>query len=137
MSSKKKDEVYDQLRHRGPQGIRGARGPAGPRGPRGNDGRPGVKGPQGVRGNAGPPGPRGPQGATGLTGAKGTPGAGMVVGMVMRWMGDVAPGGWVMCDGRVVGDQHVSLRNYVNGLGLKGRTPRLNTDEETWVIYAG
>ena len=130
-------EPFKQLRYRGPQGNRGPIGLTGPRGPQGNEGPRGVQGLQGVRGDTGPVGPPGPRGATGLTGPKGTPGAGMVVGMVMRWMGDVAPYGWVMCDGRVVGDEHVALRNYVNGLGLKGRTPKLNTDEETWVIYAG
>ena len=130
-------ESFEQLRYRGPQGNRGSVGPAGPRGPKGNEGPRGVQGLRGVRGDTGPVGPVGPRGVKGSTGPRGLPGGGMVVGMIVRWLGDDAPSGWVMCDGRVVGDEHAPLRSYVNNLGLKGRTPKLNTDEETWVIYAG
>lgn len=77
----------------------------GPKGDQGQQGLPGAQGPQGAQGPIGLTGPQGPKGDKGDTGAQGAQGpagvAGPVlVGMISAWGGNVAPPGWLECNGQ-------------------------------------
>lgn len=73
----------------GPQGPTGPQGPAGPQGP------PGMQGLTGAPGPEGPPGPQGEQGPTG-------PGGALPTGAGCDWYTNVAPAGYLLCDGSAV-----------------------------------
>lgn len=86
-------------------GPRGDQGPAGPAGTNGTNGAVGAQGPAGSQGPAGAVGPQGPAGAQGPkgdVGSQGPPGpAGSgLIGMIAMWGGQVAPVGWLECNGQ-------------------------------------
>lgn len=68
------NDIPNDPKYRGPQGIQGLTGAAGPAGPIGPTGAAGPKGDKGDKGDTGPTGPVGPQGPTGATGETGPKG---------------------------------------------------------------
>jgi microcystin-dependent protein len=80
----------------GPTGDTGATGPTGPTGPTGDTGPTGPTG-AGPTGTTGQTGPKGDQGNPGTNGAQG---AGIDVGVIVAFGGNVVQYGWLVCDGR-------------------------------------
>lgn len=83
---------------RGEQGFKGEQGDIGLRGSPGDQGDRGERGPKGDKGNRGEPGQNGQPGRQGPPGEDGAD-ASAPTGGIIKFIGSVAPEGYLMCDG--------------------------------------